>query len=160
MESTDAAHSLALLWSSEGRGLVGGGTPFEEGYFLGRGWLPQRRVSSEEGLLMGKASKGESSPQRRSPCRGRGGVFPPGPGSPQRRSPQGRHLLRGGVSPREGSFQGRVSAEEEFPEGRVSLADARGGRRGGSHARQLPQDSKSQCSAASFPEAPRGPWGL
>lgn len=79
---------------------------------------------------MGKASTGESSPQRRSACRGGGGVFPPGPGSPQRRSPQGRHLLRGGVSPREGSFQGRVSAEEEFPEGRVSLADAGGGRRG------------------------------
>lgn len=47
--------------------------------------------------------------------------------------PKGRRLSRGGVSPREGVFQGRVSTEEGCPRTRVSLANAGGSRRGLCH---------------------------
>lgn len=106
---------LAPLWSSEERCLLRGGTPFEEGYFLGRGYL-RRGSPCGKGL-------------HREVVAGRGWVFLRGAGSPQRRSPQGRSLSRGRVSPREEIFQGRVSTEEGFPRARVSLADAGGSRK-------------------------------
>lgn len=76
----------APLWSSEGRGLLRGGTPLEEGYFLGRGYL---RRGSPRGKEEGKLLQGGN------------GCFYEEQISSEKVSP------RGEVSLEEGSLQGR-----------------------------------------------------